>query len=75
MKQAGLRKIEAVAAYCQSTAAGNVAGRDYGSVIELEDLKVYLDYWIDKMGNPSKGWKKPEFHDAFAAFVTKPQNP
>jgi hypothetical protein len=38
-------------------------------LIDLEDLKVYLDYWIDKMGNPSKEWKKPEFYDAFAAFV------
>jgi len=38
-------------------------------LIEIDDLKVYLDYWIDKMGNPAKGWKAAAFYDALADFV------
>lgn len=38
-------------------------------LIELKDLKVYLEYWIDKMGNPATGWKPPAFYDALSSFI------
>jgi hypothetical protein len=40
-------------------------------LIELEDLKVYLGYWVDKLVNPDSDWKSPTFYAAFARFVRK----
>jgi len=39
------------------------------NLITLDNLKIYLAYWIDKMGNPSSGWKEPPFYVALHGFV------
>jgi len=38
-------------------------------LIEIEELKVYLGYWVEKLVDPSSKWKPPDFYEAVAGFV------
>jgi hypothetical protein len=38
-------------------------------LITVGDLKVHLDYWIDKLANPDSDWKPQGFYDAMRNFV------
>ena len=38
-------------------------------LIDPDDAKVYLGYWVEKLANPRSRWKPPEFYSALAHFV------
>lgn len=38
-------------------------------LIAVDDLRPYLEYWIDKMASPDSEWKDPEFYVALAKFI------
>jgi hypothetical protein len=39
------------------------------NLISVGDLKVYLGYWVEKLGDPESRWKKPEFYQALYGFI------
>jgi hypothetical protein len=39
-------------------------------LIEIDDVKVYLGYWVEKFVDPRSEWKPPEFYAALARFVS-----
>lgn len=38
-------------------------------LVSADDVRVHLQYWIDKVGNPESGWKPPAFYQAVHAFL------
>jgi hypothetical protein len=38
-------------------------------LIEIDDAKVYLGYWVEKLVDPRSEWKPPDFYAALARFA------
>jgi hypothetical protein len=39
-------------------------------LIEIDEVKVYLGYWVEKLVDPGSKWKPTEFYTALAGFVS-----